>query len=186
MPNEPRTASQMEVQSSFLMTRLVDFGFDFGLGSALVEDFDLALVLVDFGSDSSLVEDFDLALGLVDCASGFSLVEDFDFALVLVDLGSDSCLLGDLVLDLVEPEEDFDLEETRTVFSATDLPLDFAEVFEMDVLRRDSLAEMSGIDPCGGCSLLAIKGISSDLNSCGEGALPLLRHLAGLSAQAST
>lgn len=132
------------------------------------------------------MEDFDLALGLVDFGLDSTLVEDFDLALVLVDFSSDSFLLGDLVLDLVEPEEDLCFEEIRVVFLAPDLTLAFAEVFEMDILRDDLLADASGIAPCGGCSLFAIKGISSDFNSCGEGALPLLRHLAGLSAQAST
>ena len=176
----------MEVQSSFLTTRLVDFGFDFGSGSSLVEAFDLVLGLVDFGSGSSLVEAFDLVLGLVDFGSASFFVEAFDLVLVFVDFGSYSSLLEDFVLDLVEAEEDLGFEEIRVVFLAPDLTLAFAEVFEMDILRDDLLADASGIEPCGGCSLFAIKGISSDLNSCGEGALPLLRHLAGLSAQAST
>jgi hypothetical protein len=131
--------------------------------------------LVDFGFDFGSAAFFE---------------EAFDLALVLVDIGSDAALILDFVLDfaldLVEAEEDLGFEEIRVVFLAPDLTLAFAEVFEMDILRDDLLADASGIDPCGGCSLFAIKGISSDLNSCGEGALPLLRHLAGLSAQAST
>lgn len=125
-----------------------------------------------------------------DFGSAAFFEEAFDLALVLVDIGSDAALILDFVLDfaldLVEAEEDLGFEEIRVVFLAPDLTLAFAEVFEMDILRDDLLADASGIDPCGGCSLFAIKGISSDLNSCGEGALPLLRHLAGLSAQAST
>jgi hypothetical protein len=152
MSHEPCTNVQIEIQPSFLGTRLVDFGFDFGSAAFFEEAFDLALVLVDIGSDAALILDFVL-----------------DFA-----------------LDLVEAEEDLGFEEIRVVFLAPDLTLAFAEVFEMDILRDDLLADASGIEPCGGCSLFAIKGISSDLNSCGEGALPLLRHLAGLSAQAST
>ena len=142
--------------------RLVDFGFVLALvGSAAGADFVLALVVG---------EDVD-ALGLIDSAADWLFdfafvavgsVGDWDLALADIDwifdlaltvAGSGSGFALDLVFTVSTAGLILDLEETRTVFSATDFVLLLAEA---DVLPRASLADASGIEFCGGWSLLAM------------------------------